>query len=206
MLDRTAFYPTSGGQPFDTGTLGEADGPRRRRSGRRHDRPCRRSRARDELARAWPRRLGPPLRSHAAAHGPAPAVGGIRARSGRQNGELSSRDVGVDDRSRQGAVRRSDRSRRGRGQRRALGGSRSLREVRDGHRGGEAAAAKGSCARRRAPHRRDQGLRPVGLRRHARAPDRRDRRHRHRRVSSGSRADCAWSSSAAAARCARTAA
>src|SRR5437762_9460424 len=22
-LDRTAFYPTSGGQPFDTGTLGE---------------------------------------------------------------------------------------------------------------------------------------------------------------------------------------
>ena len=23
-LDRTAFYPTSGGQPFDTGTLGEA--------------------------------------------------------------------------------------------------------------------------------------------------------------------------------------
>ncbi len=24
MLDRTAFYPTSGGQPFDTGTLGSA--------------------------------------------------------------------------------------------------------------------------------------------------------------------------------------
>jgi alanyl-tRNA synthetase len=23
-LDRSAFYPTSGGQPFDTGTLGEA--------------------------------------------------------------------------------------------------------------------------------------------------------------------------------------
>ena len=23
-LDRTAFYPTSGGQPFDTGTLGRA--------------------------------------------------------------------------------------------------------------------------------------------------------------------------------------
>ena len=25
VLDRTAFYPTSGGQPFDTGTLGTAD-------------------------------------------------------------------------------------------------------------------------------------------------------------------------------------
>src|SRR5213596_2064791 len=24
VLDRTAFYPTSGGQPFDTGTIGEA--------------------------------------------------------------------------------------------------------------------------------------------------------------------------------------
>ena len=24
VLDRTAFYPTSGGQPFDTGTLGAA--------------------------------------------------------------------------------------------------------------------------------------------------------------------------------------
>ena len=24
VLDRTAFYPTSGGQPFDIGTLGEA--------------------------------------------------------------------------------------------------------------------------------------------------------------------------------------
>jgi alanyl-tRNA synthetase len=29
-LDRTAFYPTTGGQPFDTGTLG-----RRARRGRR---------------------------------------------------------------------------------------------------------------------------------------------------------------------------
>ena len=25
LLDRTAFYPTSGGQPFDTGRLGEVD-------------------------------------------------------------------------------------------------------------------------------------------------------------------------------------
>jgi len=25
VLDRTAFYPTSGGQPFDTGRLGDAN-------------------------------------------------------------------------------------------------------------------------------------------------------------------------------------
>ena len=30
-LDRTAFYPTSGGQPFDTGTLGRNRRHRRRR-------------------------------------------------------------------------------------------------------------------------------------------------------------------------------
>ena len=34
-LDRTAFYPTSGGQPFDTGTLGAAARRRRRRRGGR---------------------------------------------------------------------------------------------------------------------------------------------------------------------------
>lgn len=31
LLDRTAFYPTSGGQPFDTGRLGSAKCDRRRR-------------------------------------------------------------------------------------------------------------------------------------------------------------------------------
>ena len=30
-LDRTAFYPTTGGQPFDTGTLGASDAARMRR-------------------------------------------------------------------------------------------------------------------------------------------------------------------------------
>ena len=54
--------------------------PRRLRSGRRHHRPPGRSRAREELPRARPRRLEPPLRSHAAAHGAAPAVCGVRAR------------------------------------------------------------------------------------------------------------------------------
>ena len=35
VLDRTAFYPTSGGQPFDTGRLGSATRHRRDRVGRR---------------------------------------------------------------------------------------------------------------------------------------------------------------------------
>ncbi len=56
---------------------------RRLRSGRRNDRPPRRSRAREELASARPRRLEPALRSHAAAHRTASAVGGVRARGGR---------------------------------------------------------------------------------------------------------------------------
>ena len=67
-LDRSAFYPTSGGQPFDTGYLGEArvtdvesvagevwhtvEGTL---AGRR--------------ARAWPHRLAAPVRPYAAARG-----------------------------------------------------------------------------------------------------------------------------------------
>ena len=47
---------------------------------------------------------------------------------------------------------------------------------------------------------RRRGLRPVGVRRHARRAHRRDRRHRRRRRGSGSRAASASSSCAAAAR------
>ena len=76
VLDRTAFYPTSGGQPFDTGTLGAArvidvvdeeaaivhvtDAPL------------------GDGARGGGHRLGAPARPHAAAHRPARAVGGLR--------------------------------------------------------------------------------------------------------------------------------
>ena len=35
VLDRTAFYPTSGGQPFDVGRLGDLRVDRRRRGRRR---------------------------------------------------------------------------------------------------------------------------------------------------------------------------
>ena len=108
------------------------EGRRRVRAGGRHDRPSCRSRARDELARARPCRLEPALRSHAAAHRPASAVGGLRARGGRQDRQLPSRHVGVDDRSRQGTGGRSNRARRRRGQRGAVGRPRSLRQVRHG--------------------------------------------------------------------------
>ena len=75
---RPAFYPTSGGQPFDTGTLGGArvidvidheDGTIVHVvSGA--------SAAGDVVERDH--RLGAALRAHAAAHGPARAVGGLR--------------------------------------------------------------------------------------------------------------------------------
>ena len=35
-LDRTAFYPEGGGQPWDLGTLGEAQAPGGGRGGRLH--------------------------------------------------------------------------------------------------------------------------------------------------------------------------
>jgi len=53
VLDRTAFYPTGGGQPHDVGRL-QGVGARQGRGG-----------------------LGAPLRPHAATHGPAHPVGGL---------------------------------------------------------------------------------------------------------------------------------
>ena len=158
VLDRTAFYPTSGGQPFDIGHPWRGEGRRRVRPGGRHDRPSCRPRARDELARARPCRLGPALRSHAAAHRAASAVGGIRARDGRQDGQLSPRHVGFDDRSRQGTAGRSNREGRRRRQRGAVGRPRGVRQVRHCGRGGQAAAPKRSHTRRRAPHHRDHRI------------------------------------------------
>ena len=97
-LDRTAFYPTSGGQPFDTGTLGalrvvdvvdEEDGSiahvvelenrERREPADAGDVGARRD------------RLGAPVRSHAAAHRPARAVGGVRRAVRRPHRQLPSR-------------------------------------------------------------------------------------------------------------------
>ena len=81
-LDETAFYPTSGGQPFlDTGSLGVI-APRRRRRRRRVDgeiAACARAAAdRSRCARARRHRLAAPFGPHAAAHGTARPLGGIR--------------------------------------------------------------------------------------------------------------------------------
>ena len=100
VLDRTAFYPTSGGQPFDTGTLGTARVLDVSRAGRRR-RSCTSSTAPIAAgAGARARRLGAPLRSHAAAHRPARAVGGVRSRARRADRQLPPRRRRVDDRSR----------------------------------------------------------------------------------------------------------
>ena len=71
-LDRTAFYPTSGGQPFDTG----------RSAASRSSTWWTRATASPTLVespvagdRSPARRLAPPLRPHAAAHRPAPPLG-----------------------------------------------------------------------------------------------------------------------------------
>ena len=97
-LDRTAFYPTSGGQPFDTGTLGplrvvdvidEDDGTVAHvldelGLGPANLLPGRPSRPRDD-------RLAQAFRSHAAAQRPARPVGRLRSAVCRQNGQLPSR-------------------------------------------------------------------------------------------------------------------
>ena len=126
VLDRTAFYPTSGGQPFDTGTLVappvQGGSGESRRSGAEAERPALRvidvldeddggvAHVLDEdeppsgVAPAVGQqvhrddRLGPSLRSHAAAHRPARPLGRGRSSVRRADRELSSRQGRVDDR------------------------------------------------------------------------------------------------------------
>ncbi len=139
-LDETAFYPTSGGQPHDIGTLGgvavvdvvdEDDriahvlvaplGRGGRRAARR------------------PHRLESTLRSHAAAHRPAPPVGRVRGPVRRQDGERALRPRVLDARSRRRvALARAARRRRGareRVRRRSAAGRRDVRGRRDRRRG-----------------------------------------------------------------------
>ncbi len=86
-LDRTAFYPTSGGQPFDTGELGGMkvievidEGDRIAHVLTRAAYPDRRRR---------PDRSGAPLRSHAATHRPASAFGRGARNVRRAHGQFS---------------------------------------------------------------------------------------------------------------------
>ena len=78
-LDRTAFYPTSGGQPYDTGTLGGAAVVDVVDEGDRIAHlladPI------DGTTVHGERGLAPPLRPHAAAHRPAPPLGRARTSS-----------------------------------------------------------------------------------------------------------------------------
>ena len=77
VLDRTAFYPTSGGQPFDTG----ASAARRwsTSSIARTARFCTCSTVTSSRGRARHDRLEPTVRTHAAAHRATRAVGGLRS-------------------------------------------------------------------------------------------------------------------------------
>ncbi len=180
VLDQTAFYPTSGGQPHDIGTLGGAtvvdvvdrdeDGAVRARA-RSPARPGRRCLRRD--------RLGAAPRPHPAAHAASTCC---RRRSFTPalrptvsfhlGADVSTIDLIGD------ARRRSDHSGRGRGQPDRLGEPACRRALRERRGGGGAAAPEGTETRRHAAPRRHRGLGSVGLRRHPRLADRQHRRHR----------------------------
>ena len=105
------------------------------------------------------------------------------------------------DRPRQGAVCRSDFESGRHGEQGAVGRPRDLREVRHGKRGGEIAAAKRSGAIGRPSHYRDQGLRSLRVRRHARAADGSASASSPSPDSNASRAACASSSFVVIAHC-----
>ena len=75
-LDRTAFYPASGGQPCDTGAI--AGVPVLDVVDERSASPTTSPRPLDSTVVECAHRLEPPLRSHAAAYRPARALGGVR--------------------------------------------------------------------------------------------------------------------------------
>ena len=127
-------------------------------------------------------RLDAALRSHAAAHRPARAVGGVRSPAGRQDRELSSRRRVLDHRPGARAVRRP-RSRAPRTRPTASSGK--IGRWRFASPGPRKSA---TLALRKEPKREGTlrlidvaGVRSVGLRRHARRANRRDRAHRRRR-------------------------
>ena len=127
-------------------------------------------------------RLDAPLRSHAAAHRAARAVGRVRSRC--SNARTESFHLGAEystiDLARELSAGR-DRARRRRSQPRRLGRPPGGDPVRRAGRGREAAAPQGIQARRDAAPDRRPGLRSLGLRRHARGAHGRDRHHRRRR-------------------------
>ena len=202
VLDQTAFYPTSGGQPFDTGTLGDA------RRARRH-----RSRRRRRSSTSSIAQLAVGARVTARSTG---AAGSITCSSTPASTCCRPRSIGCSahaDRelsSRRRCRRRSISAARCRAQRFAvaedeanrdrLGGPSGRHPGCVGRRSACAAAAQGVVRDWPAAAHRDRGLRSVGVRRHARGAHRRHRHHRHRRRGRSSAAARASSSCAAAAR------
>ena len=89
-LDRTAFYPTSGGQPFDTGQLGGSKVVEVIDEGDRIAHVL--SAAASTAKPKWKGRIDrdAPLRSHAATHRPASALGGAAGNVRRAHRQFSS--------------------------------------------------------------------------------------------------------------------
>ena len=181
-LDTTAFYPTSGGQPHDTGLLGEARVDRRRRvRGGRRSGTC------------WTVNSNPVPRCGASWTGAGasttcsstPASTSSRPRStgstmpARWASTSGAERVhgGLRDRTLAGG----HRGRGGRGEPNRLGGPARGHPVRRRGRGGGAPAPQGARPRRRPARDRRRGLRPVRVRRDARRAHR-GRRHHRRRV------------------------
>ena len=127
-------------------------------------------------------RLGAALRAHAAAHGAARALRGVRPGRRRADRELSPRRRVVHDRSRPDRVGCRHRARRGRSEPDRLGRPARRDPLRRRRRSGEASAAQGARPDGPAAADRGGGLRHFRVRRHARGAHRRDRHDCRRRI------------------------
>ena len=186
VLDRSAFYAESGGQPWDTGTLGEA-------------RVVAVVEESGELLHVLDRPLAegpvqgrvdadPPPRPPPAAPRAAPPVPGVRRDRGRPDRRLPPRLRGDDHRPRPRGERRADPGRRDPGERGRLGGAAGDREDGLRRRGTEPRSESPRRGGDQRPPRRGGGLRPPAVRRDAPPEHRRGRSrpgHRLREVQGG---------------------
>ena len=129
-------------------------------------------------------RLGAALRSHAAAHRPARAVGGVRSAVRRAHRELPpGRELSSTIDLAREVSAGGDRAGRRRSQPHRLGGPAGRRSAsRPPRKPRRCRCARSPRRDRHAAADRRRGLRPVGVRRHARRAHRRDRHDRDRRL------------------------
>ena len=157
------------------GTLAPAPSTRHPAPGTRRSGTRRPRRRRD--------RLGAALRSHAAAHRPACAVGGVRPAVRRPHGQLSPRRRRVNDRSRRASCRRPKSPRQ---RPRPTASSGKIGRWRSASptpkRPRRCRCARSRLRGRHAAADRHRTVRSFGVRRHARGAHRRHRRHRRRVV------------------------